>query len=190
MKVVAELFGIGCQFNIGLKNTRFIVYQDITKRKLIISFLMMFVLFGIQKLDSIPTPLYGQFSDPGFDGIDFGSDVFDGLVFTNTSDNIDWYIRPDDSLQIENVRLMDVKYCFRNGKFVEVIIHVNRRNFDKLRNLLIQSYGPSSQLRSGGPIQIWLHPTAIMSLIYFPNATKCTWHIVSSSVPDRFPLLE
>ena len=188
MKVVAELFGLGVQLN--TTNNSLVVYRDITRRKIVISIIAMLAIFVVQKLDSLPTPLYGQFSDPGFDGIDFGSDVFEGLVFTNTSDNIDWYIRPDDSLQIENVRLMDVKYGFRNGKFVEVIIHVNRRNFDKLRNLLIQSYGPSSQLRDGGPIQLWLHPTAIMSLIYFPNDTKCTWHIVSSSVPDRFPLLE
>lgn len=188
MKIIAELVGFGVQLN--TTNNSLIVYRDITMRKVLISIVAMLALTVIQMLDSIPTKVYGQFSDPGFDGIEFGSPVPDELQWKEEKGNIQWYIQPDDSLQVDNVRLVDVTYGFRNGKFVEAIIHVNRRNVDKLRNLLIKEYGPDMSIHPGGPIQVWLNPLGIMSLTYYPKSDKGTWHIVSTSVSDRFPLLE
>lgn len=188
MKIIAESFGLGVQLNTA--NNSLIVYRDITKRKIVISIIAMLAVFIVQTLDSIPTDAYGQFSDPGFDGIEFGSPVPDELQWKEDKGNIQWYIRPDDSLQVDNVRLMDVTYGFRNGQFVEAIIHVNRRNVDRLRNLLIKEYGPSMYVTDGSPINIWLNPLGIMSLTFYPKSDKGTWQIVSTTAPDRFPLSE
>ncbi|PPD55573.1 MAG: hypothetical protein CTY12_00930, partial [Methylotenera sp.] len=116
MKIVAELFGVGIQLDLLTRS--FVIYQNITIRKILISIIAILALILIQKLDSIPTDAYGQFSDPGFDGIEFGSPIPDELQWKEDKGNIQWYIRPDDSLQVDNIHLMDVTYGFRDGKFV------------------------------------------------------------------------
>lgn len=188
MKIIAEFFGVGIQLN--TINNSLIVYQDITRRKILISLFAMFALVGIQYIDSIPQPIYGQFDNPGLDELVFGDEPPSDFILTKDAGNMQWYIRPDETYQMDNVRVMDVKYGFRNGRFVEALIHVNRRNVDRLRNLLIQNYGPSLQISDHSPINVWLNPEGIMSLTFHPKSDKGTLQIVSTSVPDRFPLSE